>query len=379
MSNDPRNPVMKLSLPDKQVAYRYVAVIAGVTFILIGCLIILKPFIPALLLAGILCLSTWPAFTWLEKKLNYRTDFAAFLMTVMLALGFLVPLIFLGTSLGESFTGLVTRVSAALQSNESFEAPNWLRDVPWAGPHIEEAWQTHMQNREQMGQTLSQYAGPIRTWLLSVGTSIGRGIFDIALGILIAFFFFQKGTVVVNQLRNLIENFGGKKSLHLLQISANTVIGVVYGILGTALVLGALSTIGFWIAHIPGAPFLGLVTFLLGIIPGGPPFLLIPVTIWLFMEGHVAAAIFMAVWSLAIVFLLDMVIRPYLISKGSKMPLLLVLLGVFGGVAAFGFIGLFIGPALLAIASSLTAELSQKTSDLNDLKPEPSATTLIIE
>jgi predicted PurR-regulated permease PerM len=92
------------------------------------------------------------------------------------------------------------------------------------------------------------------------------------------------------------------------------------------------------------------------------------------MEGHVASAVFMAIWSLAIVFLLDMVIRPYLISKGSKMPLLLVLLGVFGGVAAFGFIGLFIGPALLAIASSLTAELSQKGSE-----SEPQGSTLIVE
>jgi predicted PurR-regulated permease PerM len=164
-----------------------------------------------------------------------------------------------------------------------------------------------------------------------------------------------------------------------MQVSVNTVIGVVYGILGTALVLGALSTIGFWIAHIPGAPFLGLVTFLLGIIPGGPPFLLVPLTIWLLTEGHIGAGIFMGLWSLAIVFLLDMVIRPYLISKGSKMPLLLVLLGVFGGVASFGFIGLFIGPALLAIAAALTAELSQKGSDIAEQRPENGGSSLIVE
>jgi predicted PurR-regulated permease PerM len=340
--------------------YRYAAVITMLVVILGGCLIVLRPFLAPLLLAAILCLSTWPVFVHLEKRLNGRTRLAALLMTCSLAVCFLVPLVFLGSSLAESFSGLVTAISNALQSGDQIKTPEWILNIPWAGTYLDGVWQEYASDRARLTQTLKDYAGPVSRWLIEFGGGIGHGIFDISLGVVIAYFFFEKGQVTVNRMRGLIRNFGGESSQRLLHVTGNTVIGVVYGILGTALVLGALATVGFLIAGVPGAPFLGLVTFVLGIIPGGPPVLLVPVTLWLFSEGHMAMGIFMALWSAAIMGVLDMVIRPYLISRGSKMPLLLVLLGVFGGVAAFGFIGLFIGPALLAIASALVTEWSYK-------------------
>ncbi len=351
---------MTLDPSHRTLTYRQTVVMVAVGMVFLGCLVILRIFIPALLLAAILCLSTWPAFTWMEKRLKQRTTLAAALMTLMLAICFLVPLVFLGTSLVESFRGLVAEISSMLQNNPVILTPEWVRNIPWAGDHLDRLWREYGSDKEHMLSTLKNNSGTVSEWLIDVGGGIGHGILDISLGIIMAFFFFQNGQTVVDNLRNLVRNFGGEKSLRLLHVSANTVTGVVYGILGTALVLGALATIGFLIAHVPGAPFLGLLTFLLGIIPGGPPFILAPVTIWLFAKGYIAMGFFMAVWSLAIVVLLDMVIRPYLISLGSKMPLILVLLGVFGGVASFGFIGLFIGPALLAIAAALVAEWSAK-------------------
>src|SRR5690606_3111882 len=112
--------------------------------------------------------------------------------------------------------------------------------------------------------------------LIAAGKAIGRGAIDLSLGVLIAFFFFRHGTVVAARVANLIDKFAGPRGEHLLSVSKKTIIGVVYGVLGTALAQGALAGFGFWVAGVPGATFLGLVTLLLSFIPAGPPFIWVP-------------------------------------------------------------------------------------------------------
>ena len=133
-------------------------------------------------------------------------------------------------------------------------------------------------------------------------------------------------------------------------------IGVVYGILGTALAQGALAAFGLWLAGVPGALFLGLLTTLLSFVPFGPPAVWLPSTIYLFSIDRIEWGIFMGLWGLLVVSTVDNIIRPYFISLGSALPLLLVYLGVLGGIIAFGFLGLFIGPTLLAIAYTIIRE-----------------------
>jgi predicted PurR-regulated permease PerM len=196
--------------------------------------------------------------------------------------------------------------------------------------------------------------------LLVIGAGVGRGVVQLAFGVFIAFFLFQKGEGLVDRMRRVSKRIGGEGSQRLWSVTESTMISLVYGILGTALILGIVSTVAFIIAGVPGAPVLGLLTFLSGIIPGGPPLVLFPVTAWLFYMGSVGQGIFMLLWSLGSMWLIDLAIRPYLISMGSKMPMILVLLGVFGGVIAFGFIGLFIGPALLSVAYAMFNEWSNE-------------------
>ena len=278
---------MKDRSSDKTPLLRQLPVIIAVGLILIGCIIVLKPFIPAILLACILCLSTWPAFTWLETKLKGRTNLAALLMTLLLATCFLAPLIFLGGSLGESFSALVQSLSKSVNTDGGINTPPWAKDAPLIGHYLDEFWSVYISDQRQLTQTLSDHSSLVTEWLITIGAIIGHGVLDIALGVVLAFFLFRHGPTIVKRMHNLIDNFGGGKGQHLMQVCARTVIGVVYGILGTALVLAALATIGFWIARVPGAPFLGLVTFLLSIIPSGPYFILVPVTVWLFMQGRV--------------------------------------------------------------------------------------------
>lgn len=145
-----------------------------------------------------------------------------------------------------------------------------------------------------------------------------------------------------------------------------TVKGVVYGMIGTALAQGLLAGIGFWIAGVPQPLLLGCLTFTLSFVPGGPPFVWGPVALWLLSQGSMGWAIFIAIWGLLLVSSIDNFLRPYLLNQNSNLPVLLGLFGLVGGALAFGLIGLFLGPTLLAVAYNLflewvAAELEERT------------------
>lgn len=350
---------------DKGTIYRTLVVVASVVLILWGCLVILEPFIPAFMLAIIFTLSAWPAFSWLKDKLHGRRTLAAFLMTLLLALCFLLPLIFLGSSLADNFSRLYSSMIQPVL-NSSSEMPVWLKDIPWIGEHAEDLWNSYIVNGTTDAASIKNQIVPK---LIATGAAIGRGVLDLSLGVLIAFFFFRHGVTVASRVSALISKFVGPRGQHLLNISKRTIIGVVYGVLGTALAQGALAGLGFWIAGVPGATFLGLVTLLLSFVPMGPPIVWVPAAFWLFSNDMMGAGIFMTVWGLIVISGVDNIIRPYFISLGSNLPLPLVILGVFGGLLAFGFIGLFIGPTLLAVAYTLVIEWS-KPATAADTIPE---------
>jgi predicted PurR-regulated permease PerM len=131
---------------------------------------------------------------------------------------------------------------------------------------------------------------------------------------------------------------------------------VVYGIIGTNLTEVILAAIGFRIAGVPGALLLGFFCFFLTLIPVGPILIWLPATIWLFTTGETGWAIFLIVWSIMVFSVLEAVLRTFLVSRGSDLPMIMILLGLFGGLLTFGFIGLFLGPCLLALGYALIRE-----------------------
>ncbi|HEY4139633.1 MAG TPA: AI-2E family transporter, partial [Casimicrobiaceae bacterium] len=178
----------------------------------------------------------------------------------------------------------------------------------------------------------------------------------LALSILIAFFLFRDGDEIIGRLRAGIARIAGDHGGRLANVAVGTVRGVVLGILGTALVQGILAGLGFWIAGIKAAPLLGFATFLLSPVPVGPPLVWVPAGLWLINIGETGWGIFVLLWGMLVVSTIDNVIKPLIISHGSDLPFVLVLLGVLGGVVAFGFIGVFLGPVLLAVGYGLLQE-----------------------
>lgn len=162
----------------------------------------------------------------------------------------------------------------------------------------------------------------------------------------------------------------GERAEYLLALAGSTVKGVVYGILGTALVQAVLAGFGFWMAGVPAPALLGLVTFFLSVVPGGPVIVWLPAAIWLYQGGSTGWAIFVVIWGLLVVGMADNVIKPILIGKNSDMPLILVMLGILGGAFAFGFLGVFIGPTLLAVAYTVLHDWTIGASAAQTLAPE---------
>ncbi len=337
---------------------RWVALFA-LTVIVVGCYFVLLPFLSAMLWAFILCCATWPVYLRARKLTHGRASLASLLMTLGISAVLLAPLVVVGMSLADNAQELL-EASRRLIADGPPDPPAWVGQLPLVGPRAEAYWSGLAHDRVRLLAELKNYIDPIRRFALAGGQALGRGIGELALSVFIAFFVYRDGEAMTRRLLSTVTRIFGERGRHLAELAAGTTRGVVYGILGTALLQGILAAIGFMVAGVPVAPLLGLATFFLSPVPIGPPLVWLPAAFWLFNHGETGWAIFMLVWGVAVVSSVDNVIKPLIISRGSNMPFILVMLGVLGGVVAFGFIGVFLGPTLLAIGYALLSDWSKE-------------------
>jgi predicted PurR-regulated permease PerM len=194
------------------------------------------------------------------------------------------------------------------------------------------------------------------------------------ISVLIAFFLYRDGVGLVARLREGFQQISGDYGQRLMEIVKATVQSVVYGVIGTGLAQGFVAGIGFAIAGVPSPVVLAVLTFFLSFVPMGPPIIWIGALIWLFAQGHVGWGIFMAVYGLLAISSVDNVIKPIIISRGSKLPFIVMFIGVLGGIATFGFIGIFIGPTLLAVGFGLIQEILGQRRLVAKSNPSPTNT-----
>ncbi len=325
--------------------------IALVTVLIMGCFAILRPFLSAILWAVILSFSTWPVYCWIERAVRGRKGLAAGLMVSLVAAVLIGPL----------------AMVRQLLSQGPPKPPAWVAKLPVVGSPLHDRWQAMAGSGPQLTTELMKYLIPLRGWALHSAANLGGGVLSLSLSVLIAFFFYRDGAALSGRLEALFDRVGGKQAPRLLRIAGDTIKSVVYGIIGAALAQGFLAGMGFLIAGIPGALLLGVLTCILSLIPIGPPLIWAPAAIWLFQTGETGWAVFLALWGFLVVSAVDNVIKPYFISQGSRLPFIVVFLGVLGGVMAFGILGIFLGPTLLAIAYALFQEWSSRKQELKIL------------
>jgi predicted PurR-regulated permease PerM len=322
--------------------------------LLVGCFLIMQPFISALLWAIILCFSTWPLYVRILKLFRGHRTLSALVMTLAMVLIVLLPFVLIASTIGDSINDLTIAARRWVVTGLP-PPPDWLAKMPLLGQRAVDYWQTLAADRAKLLQETRRLIEPASALLLIIGKGLAAGLLQLSLSILIALFLFRDGETAAQRLRAMLERVAGERGVRMLTLAGATVRGVVYGILGTALVQAVLAGIGYFIAGIPGAGMLALLTFFLSIVPMGPPLIWIPAAFWLYHEGSPGWALFMVIWGIG-VSSIDNVVKPWLISHGSAMPFLLIFFGVLGGAVAFGFIGVFLGPTLLAVGYRIVTE-----------------------
>jgi predicted PurR-regulated permease PerM len=318
----------------------------------IGCFLVLRPFISALLWALILAYTTWPAFKFLRERTGLSPGWAALVMVTLEFLLIGLPIAFAAPTSAEDVAGLRQGLERVFTEGIP-GAMRFLGGLPYVGTYLGEWFSGLDATFAGLFEAIQPYAGTLAQNALAILLAVLSGIAELLLAIFLAFFFYRDGPAMAAHAERLMEKLAGPRARHLVELTGNVTRGVVYGLLGTALVQGAMTMFGLWIAGVPQPVLLGVVAGLISILPVGAPVVWVPATIWLFVEGSWGWGIFMAIYGAAGISSVDNVIRPWLISRGADLPLLLTLLGAIGGVLAFGILGLFLGPVMLAVGYSL--------------------------
>ena len=318
----------------------------------VGCFLVLRPFLSALLWAAIIVYSTWPAFRLLREKAGLSPGWAAGAMVAAEFLLIGVPLVLAAPRRLEDVEGLRASVEALLTQGMP-GLSDWLARLPLVGPYLA-SWTAGLDfGVSGLVEMVQPYAGTVAQAALSVLLAVLSGIAEVFLAIFFAFFLYRDGVAIAAWSATTLTRLAGPRARRLIGLTGDVTRGVVFGLLGTALVQGVMTTFGLWLSGVPRPVLLGVIAGVISILPVGAPIVWIPATLWLFSEGRTYAAIFLGLYGAFGISSADNFIRHWLISRGADLPLLLTLLGALGGVFAFGFLGLFLGPVLLAVGYTL--------------------------
>jgi predicted PurR-regulated permease PerM len=317
--------------------------------LLTGVALVLAPFTTAILFGGIIVIATWPVHEWLLRK-GLSNGVAALVLTLASIALIVVPAVILAPRLGGQLVELFSRAQKMI--DETPDLPAWLTELPVVGTRIKQFWSQLV--RGEIQAILSPYSTTLRKGIIGTGTALAEGMLQLVLSLAVAAMLWLRGDLIKGVLETIARRFAGSFGEQALSAAAGSVKGVAYGIVGTALAQAFLLTIGMLAAGIPNATVLGFLALLIALSQFGILLTIIwgGAAWWLFSMGSAGWGFFMIVWGL-FVSMADNVIRPFLVGFGAAMPITLIFLGVFGGFIAFGFLGMFIGPTLLAVFLAL--------------------------
>ena len=283
-----------------------------------------------------------------------RPILASVLTSLLIAVFCMIPITY-GVAVAAQSVKPLSQLMLDYSKEGLPQPPLWLREYPY-GQMLFQKWENASQDRTQLLQDLSPLLKQGATRLGQMAGKVGVGLLEFAFSLIICGFFFAYGETLTRSSLQTLEKLFGPRGGELLDLSARTIRSVMLGVLGTAALQAALMCIGFSLAGVPQVVLLGFAGFFFASLQLSCGIVWIPVVIWLFMEGRTGWAIFNLVWGVGVVGLVDNFTKPYLISRGSNLPFGIIFLGVIGGFLAYGFLGIFFGATLMAVAFRLFKE-----------------------
>jgi predicted PurR-regulated permease PerM len=313
---------------------------------------ILWPFLPATIWATTLVVATWPLMLRVQRRLGHRRWLAVAVMTVALLLVFIGPFWLAIATIAQNFERIVGWANA-LASFKLPPPPLWLDNIPLFGGQIMLLWQRiEASGIDELAAKAAPYAGSAAGWFVGVLGGFGIVVVQFLLTLIIAAIMYAGGEHAAALAERFGHRLAGERGRQSVRLAGQAIRGVALGVVVTALLQSVLGGIGLAVAGAPFAAVLTAVMFMLCIAQLGPGLVLIPAVVWFYWSGHPGWGTFLLVWSI-IVISLDNIVRPLLIRKGAHLPLVLLLAGVIGGLIAFGLVGIFLGPVVLAVAYTL--------------------------
>jgi len=329
-----------------------------VAFLLGGLLVlsygVLRPFLVPVIWALILTYVTWPMFLRLRKLLRGQVTLAAVIMTLLLTTAIIVPVVWLAglmrTELASAYETLAAFLAKQPQLPESISGVPWLGD--WLQELIDRVSKDPQSLPAELAKVADQSLGEIRTVIGGVGRNLAKTFS----ALLSAVFMYRSGEQFAKQVREVMHRLLGERVDDYTIAIGDTTRAVVYGLVLAAVAQGMLAGFGYWLAGLQAPVLLGAVTALIALVPFGAPLIWISAGIWLLITDRSGAGIFLLLWGALAVSWVDNLIRPLVISNATRIPFLLVMFGVLGGIAAFGLVGLFVGPVILAVLMAVWRE-----------------------
>jgi len=331
---------------------RIMLLVICIGLLLTGSLWIVLPFLIAILWATMIVISTWPVLLRVQQAAGGRRWVGVVVMTVIALAAFVVPLL---AAVGTLFDA-ATQSPAVLRdlvARGLGPPPAWIANLPAVGARIAEKWTAlSAGGPEALVESLRPYALSATSSVLALTGGLGAMLIQMLLTIAIAAILYGSGETAAGGVLAFAHRIGGTRAEDTVVLASKAVRSVALGVLVTALVQSALAGLGLWVCGVPHPGLFTAIAFVLAVAQLGPVLVLAPAVFWLYWSGHPGWATTLLIWSLPVI-ALDNVLRPILIRRGVELPMLLIIAGVIGGLIAFGVIGLFVGPVVLAASYTL--------------------------
>ncbi len=317
-----------------------------------ACFWVLRPFLPSIIWGTTIVVATWPVMRGVERRLRGHRSLAVATMTLAMVLVFLVPVTLAVGALLSNGDVIISWVRA-LPTLELPPAPAWLRGLPGVGGRAEAAWNAvAVRGLEELAREAAPYAGGAVRWFLLEAGSVGALLLQFVLTVIVSAILYANGERAEERVRRFARRLAGERGDQVVQLAGQAIRGVALGVVVTALVQAVLGGIGLAVTGVPFVTILSAIIFILSVAQVGPLPVLGTAVVWLFWQEQMGRGGALLVWTL-VVLVLDHVLRALLIRRGADLPLLLIFAGVIGGLVAFGLVGIFVGPVVLAVAHTL--------------------------
>ena len=318
---------------------------------------IFHPFVTPLLWAIVVTTATWPAYLHLRHTLPSPLYLAPLVATFTLGIIFLLVILPLPLQL----TIELRRIGDSLKELDLVQIQETFGSIPLVGPLLVETLTPLLHESSALGALFEAHPAKILSFAGSAARGIALTLGNLLSSLIGCYALYRHGERLLGQLNSALLNVGGEKIPKVLETVHPTVRGAAYGVVATSVSQGILATMGYYFSGAPIPLLLGAVTMITALAPWGAPLVYLPVATYLLVFTSLPwyYGIGLAIWGVSVVSTIDNLLRPLFISQTTSLSPILVFIGVIGGILSFGLLGIFVGPALIAIAQLLWLDLAK--------------------